>query len=91
MDVDVVEVIPEEKLSYQWDPVEPEPGVDPATLPRTLVTFTLEETAEGTLLRLVESGFDAVPLHLREKAFRNNDGGWTEQMTNIERHVTASR
>ena len=88
MEVEVVEVVPEVRLAYRWDAYPAEPGdEDP---PKTLVTFSLEDDAEGTRLSLVESGFDLVPEDRREQAFRSNDGGWTEQMQNISRHVTAS-
>lgn len=89
MEIDVVEVVPEERLSYRWDPYDPEPG-SPRP-PRTLVTFTLHDTPEGTLLTVVESGFEALPPERREKAFRENDGGWTQQMQNVQRHVTAEK
>jgi uncharacterized protein YndB with AHSA1/START domain len=56
--------------------------------PRTLVEFRLEETANGTLLVLTESGFAKLPGDRRERAFRGNEGGWTEQMRNIENYVT---
>jgi hypothetical protein len=36
---------------------------------------------------LTESGFDELPADRRLDAFRRNDGGWTEQMKNIENHV----
>jgi uncharacterized protein YndB with AHSA1/START domain len=55
--------------------------------PITLVEFRLEKTATGTLLVLTESGFDKLPADRRLEAFRRNDGGWTEQMKNIEGHV----
>jgi uncharacterized protein YndB with AHSA1/START domain len=55
--------------------------------PTTLVEFSLEKTASGTLLVLTESGFDKLPGDRREEAFRRNDGGWTEQMKNIESYV----
>jgi uncharacterized protein YndB with AHSA1/START domain len=55
--------------------------------PTTLVEFRLEKTANGTLLVLTESGFDLLPADRRLEAFRRNDGGWTEQMNNIETHV----
>ena len=43
--------------------------------------FTLEDTPEGgTLVRVTESGFDAVPAERRERAFRGNSGGWRAQM-----------
>jgi hypothetical protein len=56
----------------------------------TLVEFTLEDVPGGTRLTIVESGFDKIPLARRAEAFRMNEGGWTEQMQNIERHVAAS-
>ena len=54
----------------------------------TLVEFRLEPIPGGTLLLLTESGFDKIPADWRPEAFRRNDGGWTEQMKNIESHVT---
>jgi hypothetical protein len=51
------------------------------------VEFRLEETPTGTLLTLTESGFDQIPAARRLEAFRRNDGGWTEQMKNIEKYV----
>ena len=56
--------------------------------PTTLVEFRLEKTANGTLLVLTESGFDKLPGDRRLEAFRRNDGGWAEQMKNIENHVS---
>jgi len=52
------------------------------------VEFRLEKAGSGTLLVLTESGFDNIPVERRSEAFRRNDGGWTEQMKNIEAHVT---
>jgi uncharacterized protein YndB with AHSA1/START domain len=90
-EIDVVEVTPEERLSYRWHPYAIDPDVDYSSEPTTLVTFTLEEADGGTLLEVVESGFDAIPLHRRDEAFRMNEGGWAAQMTNVERHVTTSQ
>jgi uncharacterized protein YndB with AHSA1/START domain len=56
--------------------------------PTTLVEFRLEKTATGTLLVLTESGFENLPADRRLEAFRRNDGGWTEQMKNIENYVS---
>jgi hypothetical protein len=56
--------------------------------PKTLVEFRLEKTANGTLLVLTESGFENIPAEWRLEAFRRNDGGWTEQMRNIENYIT---
>ena len=66
-----------------------EPNVDYSAEPTTLVEFELEDAAGGTLLSVVESGFDNIPPHRRRDAFRMNSGGWDEQMKNIEKHVAA--
>lgn len=55
--------------------------------PTTLVEFRLEKTTNGTLLMVTESGFENIPSDRREQAFRQNDGGWAEQMKNIESYV----
>jgi len=55
--------------------------------PRTLVEFRLEKTASGTLLVVTESGFDKLPEDRRLEGFRRNEGGWAEQMKNIESYV----
>jgi uncharacterized protein YndB with AHSA1/START domain len=91
MDVELVDVNPESSLSYRWHPYAIDPAVDYSKEPSTLVTFTLEDAPEGTLLTVVETGFDRIPASRRDEAFRMNEGGWTAQMKNIERHVTASR
>jgi uncharacterized protein YndB with AHSA1/START domain len=78
---------PERMFSFTWHPYAVDPKQDYSAEPPTLVAFTLEKTATGTLLRVVESGFDKLPAHRRLEAFRMNDGGWSEQMKNIEQHV----
>jgi uncharacterized protein YndB with AHSA1/START domain len=78
---------PESRLSYRWHPYPVESGVDYSNEPMTLVEFQLEEVAGGTHLRVVESGFDHIPLARRAEAFRMNDAGWAEQLENIARHV----
>lgn len=77
-------------FSYRWHPYPADPKVDYSVEERTLVTFTLEEqSGGGTLLKVVESGFDKVPAHRRLEAFRMNSGGWEGQMRNIAAHVDA--
>lgn len=74
-------------FSWRWHPAAVETGVDYSTEPTTLVVFELQETPEGTLLKVVESGFDRIPLARRADAFRMNDQGWAAQMKFIEQHV----
>ncbi|MGO1000684.1 SRPBCC family protein [Lysobacter sp. CA196] len=87
MQVEVQRVEPERLLSFHWHPYAVDPEVDYSQEAPTLVEFTLEEVDGGTLLRVVESGFDRVPASRRDEAFRMNSGGWDEQMSNIERYV----
>ncbi|HEV2324311.1 MAG TPA: SRPBCC family protein [Terracidiphilus sp.] len=79
---------PERLFSFTWHPYAVDPNTDYSSEPPTLVEFRLEPTETGTLLTVTESGFENIPAHRRLKAFRMNDGGWTEQMKNVERHVT---
>jgi uncharacterized protein YndB with AHSA1/START domain len=85
----VQKIEPERLFSYTWHPYAVETGVDYSKETPTLVEFRLEEGPRGTLLTLTESGFENLPATRREKAFQSHEGGWTEQMHNIERHITA--
>lgn len=85
---------PERLFSYTW----PHPKSfdksgtqDYSGEPTTLVEFRLEKTAAGTLLTVTESGFDSLPKDRRDDRFRENEGGWTQQMKNIEAYVTQKR
>jgi uncharacterized protein YndB with AHSA1/START domain len=78
---------PERLFSFTWHPYAIDPKVDYSKEPPTLVEFRLEKAPGGTLLLLTESGFDQIPSDRRLEAFRRNDGGWTQQMKNIETHV----
>jgi uncharacterized protein YndB with AHSA1/START domain len=82
-------VEPERLMSWRWHPAAVEKGVDYSAEPTTLVTFELQDAEGGTLLSVVESGFDNVPPHRRLGAFRMNSEGWDEQMRRIANHVAA--
>jgi uncharacterized protein YndB with AHSA1/START domain len=78
---------PERLFSFTWHPYAVDPKVDYSNEPTTLVEFRLEPKDKGTVLYLTESGFDALPKDRRFEAFRMNEDGWIEQMTNIENHL----
>ena len=88
MEVTVERMDPEQLFSFRWHPYAIDPKVDYSSEPTTLVEFRLEEVADGTLLTVVESGFDKIPVERRAEAFRMNSQGWATQMENIRRHVT---
>ena len=88
MEIHIVRIEPERRFAYRWHPYAIERGVDYSPEPTTLVEFTLDDAGDGTVLTIVESGFDRLPIARRAEAFRMNDGGWTAQIRNIERHVS---
>ena len=88
-DAVIERVEPEHLLSYRWHPYAVDPAIDYSKEQRTLVTFTLQDTDAGTLLTVVESGFDQVPPGRRLTALRMNSAGWEGQLRNIQRHATA--
>jgi uncharacterized protein YndB with AHSA1/START domain len=83
----VERIEPERYFSFRWIPYGIDADVEPETEPTTLVEFHLVKAAEGTLLTIVESGFDRVPVHRRERAFRMNEAGWAGQAQNIRNHI----
>jgi uncharacterized protein YndB with AHSA1/START domain len=83
----VVSMEPERYFAFRWIPYGIDAEADHQKEPTTLVEFRLEKSAEGTELTIVESGFDQVPAHRRERAFRMNEGGWAAQAKNLTKHV----
>jgi uncharacterized protein YndB with AHSA1/START domain len=88
MEMFVDRIEPERYFAYRWHPYAVEPGTDYSGEPTTLVEFTLDEVDGQTVLTIVESGFDRVPAARRAEAFRMNEGGWTQQIRNIESYVS---
>jgi uncharacterized protein YndB with AHSA1/START domain len=85
---------PERLFSFTWPQIQHHDkerySPDYSQAPRTLVEFRLEKAATGTLLVVTESGFEKVPADWRGDALRGNDGGWTQQMKNIESYVSST-
>jgi uncharacterized protein YndB with AHSA1/START domain len=88
-DVSVERVEPERLISWRWHPGATDPATDYSNEPTTLIVFELREVADGTVLSVVESGFDALPPERRAAAYRGNEEGWSAQMAAVERYVTA--
>lgn len=90
----IEKIEPEKLFSFTWGHIKAldkqNYSDDYSNAPTTLVEFRLEPTSNGTLLTLTESGFDKLPADTREEFFRRNDGGWSQQMENIEKHVSKS-
>ena len=84
---EVVAMEPPRLFSFTWHPYAVDPDKDYSGETPTLVEFRLEPAAAGTRLVVTESGFDAVPSERREEAMRMNEGGWEQQVRNIQAHV----
>jgi uncharacterized protein YndB with AHSA1/START domain len=87
MEVVIERIVPERLLSWRWHPAAIDPAVDYSQEPTTLVVFELEEVEGGTMVSVVESGLDNIPLERRATVFRLNTSGWDQQMENIKKYV----
>jgi uncharacterized protein YndB with AHSA1/START domain len=74
----IVHVDPPRAFSYRWASAYPD--VVATVVNSTLVEFSLEPIAGGPLLRVVESGFDALQIPLereRDAGFESHSSGWS--------------
>ena len=76
LDCEVLTVEPHRTLSYRWDYAND----DPAYALRSVVTFTLTPIAEGTHLRMEQSGFR----HDQKQAFGGAHAGWKQFLEQLE-------
>jgi uncharacterized protein YndB with AHSA1/START domain len=72
-------------FSFRW---ALEPGVEPTPGEETLVEFTLAEKGDGTLLRVVESGFSRLgrPAEKQEWHRERNVDGWRQVLDAVAAH-----
>ena len=85
--VDVVKMDAPETFSWLWHPGSKQPGEDNSSEPTTLVEFRLTEVEGGTLVTVVESGFDGLSLARRARVFEENDKGWEFQLASLNRYA----
>jgi uncharacterized protein YndB with AHSA1/START domain len=93
VEMQIERIEPERYFSYRWHPYPNDPEQDYSAEPMTLVEFTLEDVegggaGGGTVLTIVESGFDRIPLARRAEAFRMNTEGWGGQIKNLAAYVS---
>lgn len=79
VDCEILDVEPGRSLSYTWNYAHD----DPAYALESTVTFTLEPTAAGTLLRMEQVGFRPD----QKQAFGGAKGGWKIHLENLEKVV----
>lgn len=78
---------PEQFFAYRWHPYAADSTMDLSHEPRTLVEFELKETDGGTLLYVVESGFDRLDPARHAESFPMHTNGWEHQLKNIEAYL----
>ncbi|GLH82021.1 ATPase [Bradyrhizobium sp. SSBR45G] len=78
---EVLEVVPNERLSYAWKGGH-QGNVGYGAPLDTVVTFSLSKAETGTRLRLVHSGF---VLPTNEAAYRKMSEGWKKVVANLDR------
>ena len=86
----VLAIEPMKRFAFEWPATGGDKQLMDSGVPVpewTLVEFLLEAVAAGTLLTVIESGFDKVPEPRRSNVMRSNEGGWAEQVKNIRNYV----
>jgi uncharacterized protein YndB with AHSA1/START domain len=73
-------------FGYTWD-IFGLPDDDPR---RTYVEFTLEPTAAGTRLTVVESGFAQLPDDAHREAYEGNTEGWAKELGELADYLDAA-
>jgi uncharacterized protein YndB with AHSA1/START domain len=87
-EVEVQKLEPETLFSFTWHPYAIDPAKDYSLETPTLVEFKLEAIPGGTRLKVTESGFENLPAERLPEAFLRNEGGWSQQIKNIEIYVS---
>lgn len=83
----VVEIVPTRKISFRWHPYALDEGADYSGEPMTLIEFVLDDSENGTRLRITESGFGQLPPARRKEAYAANDGGWAAQCELVGKYL----
>ncbi|MGH8961409.1 MAG: SRPBCC domain-containing protein [Jatrophihabitantaceae bacterium] len=70
-------------FAYTWR-LPDLPDDDPR---RTYVEFTLQPKGDGTLLRVIETGFAQLPPDTRRKTYASHSEGWSRELAELVEHV----
>lgn|SRR5665213_2563683 len=88
----IVSVTPPNFFSYRW--ASAYPGELATEENSTLVEFTLKSTPRGTLLRVVESGFDTLVIpedRVAHAGYENHSQGWSSVIGELAKYVIANK
>lgn len=88
--VEVVAVEPPHRFAFRWRSHGDDPAIPLAETPNTLVEITLSDAPGGTRIRVVESGFAALPEDIGATALRDNTRGWGEVLGSLATYLDGS-
>ena len=91
VEITIEKMEPERLFSFRWHPYAIEQDVDYSVEATTLIEFVLQETKDGVMLTVTESGFDQIPLARRVKAFTANEQGWGMALKLIEEYLVRAK
>ena len=77
------------RFAYRWAPFKDPGGEDPVEGNSTLVEFMLAAEAEGTRLRVVESGFAALATSEAQRVenHKGNTQGWAKELGELREYA----
>ncbi|NUT48065.1 MAG: SRPBCC family protein [Saccharothrix sp.] len=84
----VVVVDPPHRFAFRW--ASAHPGEVATEANATLVEFTVVPQGDGSLVRLVESGFDALDIPEDKRAgasHESHSAGWVDALEGLRQHV----
>ena len=79
--ITIEEIDPPRAITYRWGPSGSQ-HVDPAM--STVFSFALQPVADGTLLTVVESGFEFIPDAVEQ--LESHRQGWDSQLDSLAAH-----
>ena len=88
--VEVVRIEPKSYAAFRW--ASHAPGADLASGNTTLVEFRVEPAGDAVRVTVTESGFAAlgVPASDREQAWKDNTGGWQEELAGLRERAESA-
>lgn len=88
--VEVVRVDPKTYAAFRWASYAP--GAELTAGNTTLVEFRLEPVGDAVRVSVVESGFAAIaaPDSVREQSWKDNTGGWQQEMAGLKERAEAA-
>jgi len=80
--IEVVRVEPRTYAAFRW--ASQAPGAELTPTNTTLVEFRLTPLGDGVRVNVVERGFAALPEDVREQAWKDNTGGWQQELASLK-------